>query len=214
MRTIFLSVGATANDAQEQFVKAVEDRLNSEGLIPRTVGRNTFSCDAPLRAVTELMDQCDGAVIVALERMYFPEGFDKRGGPKETRLSEIRLPTPWNQIEAAMAYSRRLPLLVIVESGLKSEGLLERGYDWYVQWVEAVPASLHTLEFNGVLSNWKSKVDTFKAREADVAKSYGDFTIRDLITGLKPAQLWSIISAIAALAGGAFALGVKLANYS
>ena len=214
MQTIFLSVGTTANEAQEQFVKAVEDRLSSEGLIPRTVGRNTFSSDAPLKAVTELMNLCDGAVIIALERTYFPAGIDKRGGPKEALLSEIRLPTPWNQIEAAMAYSRRLPLLVIVESGLKSEGLLERGYDWYVQWVDAVPASLHTLEFNGVLADWKSKVESYKATETSLRKSYDDLAIRDLIAGLKPAQLWSIISAIAALAGGAFALGVKLAHYS
>ena len=100
---IFISVGWTATAKQEAFVRAVEDRLRSEGLVPHTVGRNTFSADAPLKTVTELMDSCAGTVVIALERIYFPSGTDKRGGPNATALSEIRLPTPWNQIEAAMA---------------------------------------------------------------------------------------------------------------
>lgn len=72
---VFVSVGGTANDRQEAFVRAVEDRLRSEGLIPYTVGRNTFSADAPLKAVTELLDKCSGAVIIVLERTYFPRNW-------------------------------------------------------------------------------------------------------------------------------------------
>ena len=128
---VFVSVGGTATEQQEVFVRAVEDRLRSEGLIPHTVGRNTFSADAPLKTVIQLLDNCSGTVVIALERAYFPNGTDKRGGPKETPLADIKLATPWNQIEAAMAYSRGHPLMVIVEQGIKSEGLLERGYDWY-----------------------------------------------------------------------------------
>lgn len=51
---VFVSVGGTATEQQQAFVRAVEDRLRSEGLVPHTVGRNTFSSDAPLKAVTEL----------------------------------------------------------------------------------------------------------------------------------------------------------------
>ena len=68
---VFVSVGGTANEAQENFVRAVEERLRSEGLIPHTVGRNTFSADAPLKTVEQLMDKCAGAVVLALERTYF-----------------------------------------------------------------------------------------------------------------------------------------------
>lgn len=160
-RNIFISVGSTANDQQEAFVRAVELRLESEGLNPQTLGRNTFSSDAPLKKITELLDSCDGTVVIALERSFFPAGMDKRGGPNEADLSDVRLPTPWNHIEAAMAYSRKLPLLVIAEAGLKSEGLLERGNDWYVQWIKPVPSALATREFNGILADWRSKVEAF-----------------------------------------------------
>lgn len=206
---VFVSVGGTATDSQEAFVRAVEDRLRSEGLVPHTVGRNTFSSDAPLKTVTELLDKCSGTVVIALERMYFPSGIEKRGGPKEVPLSDVRLPTPWNQIEAAMAYSRNHPLMVIVESGLKSEGLLERGNDWYVQWVKPEAAALSTTEFNGVLASWKQKMLSTPKTPAPT-KVASELTLAELAGSLKPAQLWSFLGALATLVGGAFALGGKL----
>ena len=204
---VFISVGGTATDQQEAFVRAVEDRLRSEGLVPHTVGRNTFSSDAPLKAVTQLMDTCSGAVVIALERSYFPNGVERRGGPKETPLADIKLPTPFNQIEAAMSYSRGLPLMVIVEQGLKMEGLLERGYDWYVQIVKPDPAALTTLEFNGILSDWKAKLTQRSTKPTP--KNPGELTLGELFSSMKPSQLWSLLGAIAALVAGAFALGAK-----
>ncbi len=55
---VFVSVGATATEKQEIFVRAVEERLRSEGINPHTVGRNTFSAVAPFEQVTELLDKC------------------------------------------------------------------------------------------------------------------------------------------------------------
>jgi hypothetical protein len=212
-RNVFVSVGGTATNEQEVFVRAVEDRLRSEGLIPCTVGRNTFSSDAPLRTVTELLDKCSGVVVIALERTYFPTGTEKRGGPKEAKLGEVKLPTPWNHVEAAMGYTRGLPLLVIVESGLRSEGLLERGNDWYVQSVRPEPQALTSLEFNGVLASWKSKITqrpSGKSRHDSGSRIPSDMTVGELISSLKPTQLWSVLVALAAIVAGAFALGARL----
>ncbi len=206
---VFVSVGGTATEQQEAFVRAVEDRLRSEGLVPHTVGRNTFSADAPLKTVTELLDKCSGAVVIALERSYFASGTEKRGGPKEIALTDVKLPTPWNHIEAAMAYTRGLPLMIIVEGGLKSEGLLERGYDWYVQCVKPEAAALSSTEFNGVLASWKQKM-VQSPKKAALSKTASDLTVAELIGGLKPTQLWSVVVALAALVAGAFALGGKL----
>lgn len=207
---VFLSVGGTSSERQETFVRAVEDRLRSEGLIPHTVGRNTFSSDAPLKAVTELMDKCSGTVVIALERMYFASGIEKRGGPKEAALADVKLPTPWNQIEAAMSYVRGLPLMVIVEDGLKDEGLLEHGYDWYVQRVKPEAAALASNEFNGILASWKQKMTAETAGKKSPTRSPSDLTVAELLGGLKPVQLWSVLVALAGLIAASFALGGKL----
>ncbi|MEG0324858.1 MAG: hypothetical protein RR619_12735, partial [Raoultibacter sp.] len=206
---VFVSVGGTATKQQESFVRAVEERLRSEGLIPHTVGRNEFSVDSPLKAVTELLDKCSGTVVIALERMYFSSGVEKRGGSKENPLVDVKLATPWNQIEAAMAYSRGHPLMVIVEAGVKNEGLLERGYDWYVQSVAVDPSILASPEFNGVLSSWKKKLISPSSTSSTV-KSPSELTVGELIKSMKPSQLWTTLAALVGLITGAFALGGKL----
>ena len=106
-----------------------------------------------------------------------------------------------------MAYSRNLPLMVIVEEGLRTEGLLERGYDWYVQRVLLDTASLNTNEFNGVLASWKHKMTT---KPPETAASATDLTVAQLVGGLKPSQLWSVLAALAVLIAGAFTVGAKL----
>lgn len=210
---VFVSVGGTATEQQEAFVRAVEDRLRAEGIEPHTVGRNTFDSDSPLKTVVRLMNACSGTVVIALERSFFPEGLDKRGGPKEAGLKEIKLPTCWNQIEAAMAYTHGHPLLVIVEDGLKAEGLLERGNDWYVQFLRTDVTSLTSREFNGVFAGWKEKVRTFKPSSgARAGVAAADLTISQLVGGMKASQLWSVLLALAALAAGAFTLGAKLSG--
>jgi hypothetical protein len=205
---VFVSVGATATEEQESFVRAVEERLRSEGLTPHTVGRNAFSDESPLKTVTELLDRCSGTVIIALERMYFSNGIEKRGGSKASPVVDVKLATPWNQIEAAMAYSRGHPLMVIVEAGVKNEGLLERGYDWYVQSVQVDASILANPEFNGVLSSWKKKLMP-PSNKPSTVKSPAELTVGELIKSMKPSQLWATLAALAALVAGAFMLGGK-----
>jgi len=113
-----------------------------------------------------------------------------------------------------MAYSASLPLLVIVEAGLQNEGLLEKGYDWYVQEVSLQSASLATAEFNGVLYSWKQKVQESPVdpppQSESAARSPQEMTVAQLLGSLKPAQLWSVLAALAALVAGAFLVGAKL----
>jgi hypothetical protein len=209
-RNIFVSVGRTSTPAQEQFVSAIEDRLRAEGLTPRTVGRNTWTSGAPLKKVVELMEECAGVVIIALERTYFPTGTERRGHPDAVALSDVRLPTPFNQVEAAMAYCHGHPLLVILEEGVRGEGLLERGNDWYVQLVKPNPGALTTPEFNGILASWKEQVSAPRKGGSKASLDASQMTVVQLLGSLKASQLWSVLAALVVLVGGAFTLGAKL----
>ena len=102
---------------------------------------------------------------------------------------------------------------MIVEEDIKSEGLLEYGYDWYVQTVELEASSLSSLEFNGVLASWKSKIIKERSQKKAIRKTeidLNEMTVGQLVSSLKPAQLWSVLVVIASLPAGTFALGVKL----
>ncbi|MEV5055850.1 hypothetical protein MRBLRH13_001459 [Agrobacterium radiobacter] len=207
---IFISVGLPFTEEQEKFVSAVEQRLTSEGFEPKTVGRNTFGSQQPLKAIEKLMDECVGVVVIALERKYIELGIDKRGSSSsEVTLKRVRLPTPWVQVEAGMAYARGLPLLVIAEKGILEEGLIAEGYDWFIQRIEPLPVSLSTAEFSGILSDWKDRVRGKNTRKVRTA----ELSIGDLLKGLTPAQLWKTAGAILVLACFIFSIGVAFNNW-
>jgi len=215
---IFVSVGKTSTPQQEKFVSAIEQYLKNNGFEPRIVGRTDFSSLQPLKFIEQLMHECSGTVIIAFERIYIQEGIEKRGGSAEKAINGAMLPTTWNQIEAAIAYALGHPLLVIVENGIRSEGLLETGYDWYVQWVDLNTQTLNSREFGGVFGDWKNRVENFQkagSKKSQIVEPE-NLTLGQILASLKPTQLWTIIitlaGAISAIATIAFKLGTILAG--
>jgi hypothetical protein len=207
---VFLSVGRASTPAQESFVKAVERCLMERDLHPVALGRNEWSSEQPLIAVRNRMQQCAGTAVVAFERIRIESGAER-----DKRLTDERLPTIWNQIEASIAYSLGHPLLVIAESGLRTEGLLESRYDWMVESVPLEEAALRTAECAGVIDDWKRRVDEYQAGRADSERvgekrDIGDKTIAELLGELRPAQARALIAGVIAVIGGAFSLGVLL----
>jgi hypothetical protein len=155
---VFLSVGRPFNSAQESFIASIERHLAANGLRPNTVGRNKFPSKQPLKSVANLMDNSAGALVVALERVSIASGFERRGAKEQAVITDQAIPTPWNQIEAAFAYSRQVPILVIREKKVRPEGLLEGRYDWYVFATELDPDFLTSTEFVGTFKSWRRDV--------------------------------------------------------
>ena len=161
---IFFSVGHAQTPEQQRFVAAVHALLVSHGLNPRTVGRTDFSSRKPLKRILEVLRECSGTMVVALERVRILSGLELQAQPGVFPLADVRLPTVCNQVEAAMAYSLGQPLLAIVETGLRSEGLLEERYDWYVKWLDLDPDSLGDPGFLETFSEWKRRVEQYRAK--------------------------------------------------
>ncbi|WP_164116420.1 hypothetical protein [Sphingorhabdus sp. Alg239-R122] len=206
---VFVSVGTGLSAKQEEFVSLVEARLRAAGLNPHTIGRNTFSTEAPLKAVSEVMDKCAGAVVLALERYHFPNGVERPDSDREKELKAISFPTAWNQIEAAMAYSRKLPLLVLVDEKLKCEGLLEKGNDWYVHSLDISAESLNSAAFSGLMGSWQERLSLLNLEEEGGKIPNDNFdpstmTTAELVGALKPAHLWALLVAAATALSGAF----------
>jgi hypothetical protein len=155
---VFFSVGRTSTPQQEEFVGAIEAYMIDRGLAPQALGRNYWSSKQPLSAIDELMGQCSGAAVVGFERLRILQAVDRRGSGAERILNDCTLPTVWNQIEATMAHVRGLPLLVLVEDGLRTEGLLETTNDWYVKRLPLTPAATAEREFAGIFTDWHARV--------------------------------------------------------
>lgn len=214
---VFVSVGTGLNSEQEVFVSAVEAGPRAHGLEPCSIGRNKFSPDAPLKAIIDLMGQCSGAVVLAVERYRFEAGIERYGSDKEKVLRSVSLPTSWNQIEAAIAHDRALPLFVIVDENLRCDGLLEKGNDWFVHSLPMDPAALNSTAFTGLLESWRERVvsggDAQRAKgnksaDLDLAK----MSLIEIAGRARPAELWALLVALASVLAGAFTLGAKFAT--
>jgi len=194
---VFISKGSVATIQQREFIDGVLDTLKTVGLSPRVMNENEWSHEQPLQAIKKVIKECKGAVIIAFSRTIFKEGIELRdGGNRE--LKEIALPTPWNHIEAAMAYSFDLPLLVVAENGLKPEGLIEQDYDWSVYWTDLNSQTVKSDKFKGFLLSWKRSVENFNTNEKKNVIEPEKLKVGELIKSLTVVQAWKIAVALIA----------------
>ena len=119
---IFVSRPTWVAPEFEEGLKVFLAILENNNLKPRTLGASDYPSKAPLDEVIEIMDQCSGAVVLG-----YPQISIESGVVKEEKLdSELVLPTEWNHIETALAYSKGLPVLVIHHESVR-RGVFDRG---------------------------------------------------------------------------------------
>jgi hypothetical protein len=203
---VFISIGTACSLLHAEASDTIFQALETAGLSPRQMGRNEWSSEQPLRAIKRVIEECEGGVVIAFCRYQFPAGVERKKDGGESPLSDVRLPTVWNQIEAAMAYTRNLPLLVIAEHGLRDDGLLEGRYDWKVFWTDFKPEHFWSKEFVGFLNSWKRLVDASAASRRQIEAAENDISkmsIGQLFAQLSVPQLWATLSAIVGLIIGA-----------
>jgi hypothetical protein len=203
---VFLSVGSKEKRTsdQDQFVQALEGLLGNSGFQVRTAAASSIN---PLAKIREEMNLCDGAVIVAFERIYAKEGRERKSSRSSEKLADLKLTTVWNQVEAAMAYCLGLPLLIVREKGLRAEGLLQQ-YDWCIHETVLSGETTRGEHFLGTFKDWADRVRAqHRTKSASARVRAGDQS-KDLLTVDMP-KLFAFIGTIAALLFGAFWAGSK-----
>lgn len=197
---VFVSVGGASNPQQAEAAETIFRLLDRAGLSPRQMKKNEWSSEQPLRAIRRVIDECEGAVIIAFTRYQFPTGMERQKDGSEKILTNVCLPTVWNQIEAAMAYTKRLPLLVVAEHGLREDGLLEGRYDWNVFWTDFSREEIDSDTFTGFLETWKRLVDeAADARSGEDIPDLSKASVATLLGSLSVPQLWKVGSALIGL---------------
>ncbi len=154
---IFVSRPTWISPEFEEGLKIFLMNLANMGLTPRTLGSTDYPSKTPLDEVLEIMDQCQGAIILGYPQLKIDSGLIKGS----VISSPITLPTEWNHIEASLAYSKSLPVMVLHHSGV-SRGVFDRG---------VMNAFIHEVDFskpgwcmepslNGAFQKWKSNCES------------------------------------------------------
>jgi hypothetical protein len=127
LHNIFVSKPNALNTSQCKFYKGLEEVIKTRGLEISSLGSKQYSNKAPLLGVHELMNDCEGVVILGLKQIIVQQCIEKEGTDKEDRERKgFFLPTPWNHLEAGIASALNLPLLIIREKGVEG-GIFDAG---------------------------------------------------------------------------------------
>ena len=119
---VFLSTPTSVGSGFQPGLDNLRLFLNSHGLHPRTVGVTESGTKPPMDEVIHLMAQCRGVVILG-----YPQIVPTTGTLRDEPLAQpLPLATEWNHIEAALAYAKGKPLLVIHHLGV-SRGVFDHG---------------------------------------------------------------------------------------
>jgi hypothetical protein len=157
-RNVFISKPSTLNPEQAKFWKQMHDLLANRNLVPHTLGESDFSNTAPMNAVVNLMRQCQGVIIIGFRQTFVETGVSKGGSAKEQSIANFFLPTPWNQIEAGMAFALKLPTLILCEKDVRG-GVFEIGNtDRFVHQTTIVQSWLDSPQFLGPFSEWHDEI--------------------------------------------------------
>lgn len=131
--------------------------MKRSGLKPCRLGSENYTLDAPLTGVINLIKICQGAIILGYPQYEFSACVAKAGTPqKEASMS---FPTPWNHIEATLAFQRGIPVLIVAHEGI-SGGVFDHGVTGqYVLTIDLAVQDWHKAkEFQGMFREWKSRM--------------------------------------------------------
>ncbi|SCP97907.1 hypothetical protein [Anaerobium acetethylicum] len=156
MKDIFLSRPSWVESKYDLGLSGFTSQLGMLDLSPKTVGTNVFPTTSPMDTVIDLMKKCAGTIVVGYPQITMESGY-----VKEQKISDIRMfATEWNHIEAALAYSLNMPLLVIHDTSI-TRGVFDRGaLNSFIYSVDMSNKDWFAAkEIQGVLKEW---ADTLK----------------------------------------------------
>ncbi|MGA2452021.1 MAG: hypothetical protein ABSG93_00755 [Solirubrobacteraceae bacterium] len=157
-RSVFVSKPNALNLEQALFWDRLRQILIERGLAPRTLGETDYPNSAPIDAVRRVLDDCDGAIILGMVQLRVADGLLKAGSPSEQNATGTLWPTAWNHIEAAMAFMRDLPLLIVRERGI-SGGVFDVGNtDRFVHQADMSPDWLASEPFLQPFNEWLEEI--------------------------------------------------------
>lgn len=132
--SIFLSRPTPHERGQQSLLEEVTLHLEQRGLTPRTIGYTDYGRH-PMNDIRGVLADCNGLLGLAFRRVHIANGNDRPGKSVNEQnpyasagaIEDAWLTTPYLHIEASIAFSMGLPIVLFVEVGVRLEGALENG---------------------------------------------------------------------------------------
>jgi hypothetical protein len=175
---IFLSYPKPYLQRQQDFLDKITKYLEEYNIQPITLGVMEYDINAPLIAIRRLLTVSFGMLVVAFRRGQITEGATNPNsdiGRPSRNLANAWMTSPYCHIEPAMAFQIGLPILVIRENGVITEGMLSEGamglytpkFD-----LDNEDNYLDTQEWKQLIDQWRHSVMTVYNARGNPPKLY------------------------------------------
>ncbi|WP_432574262.1 hypothetical protein [Kineococcus sp. SYSU DK005] len=177
---IFLSYPKPYQARQRDFIEKLCSHLNERDFSPRTLDVTDYNFKAPLHAIRKMMSESYGLITVAFRRTYLRKATGNYRTNiktlKEYNLDGTWMTSPWAHIEPAMAYQIGLPVMILRESGVIADGILEKGtlglsmpeFDLSAK----AEDYLGTQQWRHLIRQWESDVRGVEARRGEPPSAF------------------------------------------
>jgi hypothetical protein len=161
---VFVSAPSPENLSPDQDASAaiIHGLITRYKLEWRALGRSDYPSDLPLREVLQMVQHCSGGIILGFEQFRAPSG-EYKVGSSNARLEPgpVSFPTPWNQLEAGILFSAKLPMMVFREPGIKG-GVFDVGTsEVFIHQMPTTKMSAEVLDdLDSVFQRWVARVRT------------------------------------------------------
>lgn len=159
--TVFFSLASPHNDTQQQYINELSAYFLANGIKLETL--KGWDDNDPLIPITKEMKNSSGCLVLALERMFVQKGVNKRGSGQAGEIKDKAYTSSWLQIEAALARSFELPIIILKEESLENEGLIHNDkQEWGI--VRINPdniAEIQAYPIKNFILNWINEVKRY-----------------------------------------------------
>ncbi len=126
---VFLSTITPHLKLQSLFLMNLEDELRARGLEPVRAELKDWDRKDPVGKVISFLRGCDACLCVGLERSHAYLLCEREGGEKATETTHGFYTSGWLNLETGAAFALGMPVLVLCEARIVSDGVFDRNWN-------------------------------------------------------------------------------------
>lgn len=110
---IFISAPSVTNESDRMVLERLVSAVSAAGAVPRQRLPEDYGQTPPLEEITRQIAASNGVLVFGPTHLVVTRGLLNGGSSGERQVCSVRLPTPWNQVEAGIAVGLGKPVLVV-----------------------------------------------------------------------------------------------------
>lgn len=128
---VFISAINPDNELQKYFMELFYHRLRQIGIKPVRAELDDYDKDNPIERIKEFLVECDGMIVIGLERSHAYFLRDRVGGKKQEDKIHTKYTSSWLHLEAGLAHALGKDLFVTCQTDICNDGIFDRSWNSY-----------------------------------------------------------------------------------